>query len=210
MGSDLSQHSEEELLAELGRMKNQDNWYFFLGDAEDRKKPDFSIVHKRYWHLHHAIDDGHIGNLVAVPEDFSEAMESTFEYDGKPENGERLLRAYGFSKIENPFMWGDALIVYVPIKCVGWPRLSLTCDTPEIKAQTQDWVKNSLPTRSNNLPSDWSQPNYMAKVEEYARRNGLAAIVTSDFGVYKERWEGASISLLSQQVANSLPKHYRE
>ena len=210
MKQSLSQYTEEDLLAELARRKNQDNWYFMFGSDDNKAKPDFWITHKRYYHLHHAIDDDHIGHLVSVPEGFDEVMESTFEYEGTTENGERLLSAYGFTKLENPFMWGDALIVYVPFKIGGWPSLSMTCDTPEIKAQAQDWVRDSLPAKSDDLPSDWNELNYMAKIDEFARNNGLVTIVTLDSGVRNGIWQGAHISLLSKQVAESLPEHYRE
>ena len=205
--SDLDNLSEEGLLAELGHRQNKDNWYFIVGspDAEPGTKPDFLIVHKRCWHEHHGIDDSHIGHLLNLPEGFGEAMESTFEYDGPTEEGERLLQQYGFTKLDNPF-W-DASLVYVPILRVGWPRLDFTCDTPEIKRLTKEWVKRMLPSRSNSLPSDWNKTNYLTIVEQFTRDNGLVHILTYDYGDQKGRWKGASISLISEELFKSLPEY---
>ncbi len=211
MDSDLSQFSEEQLLAEIGRRKNKNKWYYIVGGPDNwssNTNQEFLIVHKRFWHLHHTIDDNHISDLVALPEEFDEAMESTFEYDGSAEKGECLLKDYGFTKLANPF-WA-ALTVYVPILGLGWPRLDITSDTPKIKTMIEEWVQKALPARSNNLPADWSKDNYLGRLSSFSQNNGLVHVVTSDYGSHKDRWEGAGISVLARELFESLPKYELE
>ncbi|MBW3018734.1 hypothetical protein KY329_00930 [Candidatus Woesearchaeota archaeon] len=177
-----------------------EDWYFMIDADVDISQ--FFLVHKRRWHLHHAADDRHICSLVSVPDGFGEVMSSCFEYDGSRKEGVCSLLEYGFTELTEPYR---SLIVYTPLK-VGWPRLDFTPDTAEIKKLVEAWIAADLP-RGESLPADWNRQNYIAKVEGFARSNGLTTIVTSDYGPIDGIWDGAEIAMLSEEVMNTLPEY---
>lgn len=210
---DLGKLGDNELISEIKKLKteacrrkNNDHWYYMIGDEGYESDVTFNIAHKRHWHLHHTTEDRGISGLVKLPKGFDEIGESNFEYKGSTEEAERLLALSGLTKLENPFWWQQALSVYVPINRVGWPRLDFKSDTPQIKELVTNFIVQGLPLRSDNLPTDWSRDSYLARIEEFARNHGLVHVVTSDYQVHDGRWEGAGISLLSKDVFDSLPQ----
>lgn len=205
----LSIYSEEQLAAELARRRGEKrlekglgtnrDWYFFR-DSESRE--DFNIVHKRLYHTEHVIDDNHISGRIILPTGFGEAQESIFEYEGEPEEGEQALRDFGFVKLEKPYF--DGLLVYAPVERVGWPRIDINADTPEIKEFTRRWINESLPPRSAALPHDWNRDSFLGKLEAFSRSSGFAHFVR-DYNSKPGYWPGASVSIMSDEVAKSLP-----
>jgi len=208
MNPDLKDYSDDDLLAELGSRKNKD-WYFIVEEKDDPdEKFDFLIVHKKMWHEEHRVSDSHINHLLKLPDSFCEVMESTFEYEGTTEQGDNLLKQYGLTKIENPF-W-DSLFVYCPKNGTGWPRLNITCDTAEIKNLTKEWIYCNLPARSDKINTNWNKENYLTKVGEFTKKHNLTHILQSDFKERNGVWQGATISLLDENIAKNLPDYPKE
>jgi hypothetical protein len=203
MTQDLSGFSKRELQSELASKQNED-WYFMIDSEEDPDSPDFLLVHKRYWHLHHGLDARHMSKLVTMPDGFGEAMDSVFEYTGSTEEGANSLLEYGFTELTTPYE--RKVIFYSPMKKRG-PILSFTPDSAGIKELTEKWIKSSLPREAEKLPEDWNKQNYIAKAEEFARNNNLVAIVTSGGWEREGIWTSAEIAILSEAVAKSLPEY---
>lgn len=211
MGTGLDGYSDEDLQAELARRQHRD-LYYIVGHpaAEPGEKPDFLIVHKRYWHLHHALEDRHISRLLRIPEDFSEVQESTFTYERSTEEGERLLQQHGLTKHENPSWWcHGAHTFHSPIKD-GREHIVCICDTPRIEQLVQAWTPG-IDRQFHQDPSTWSKAAYKALLRPFAKANGLRAIWTEDSGIdpKTQRWQGGKVSLLDKAVAESLPAYGR-
>jgi len=203
--ADFSGITNEDLQAELARRKNGDGWYFIVGrsDAEEDASLSFLLVPKKHWHLQHSVMDQHVARSVALPGGFTEVNESEFKFKGAPDEAQRLLERFGFARLDNP-LW-DSSTVYVPLLGVGWPRLDLKFDTAEIMELAERWIEAQLPERGDNLPSDWDRNVYCAKIRKFAEDHGLEMYVTSDYGERDNGWEGASISLISKDLARTIP-----
>lgn len=114
------------------------DWYFQVHRPDESSEaPLFRIVHRRYWHRHHAFVDSYIANYVPLPQGFAEVGESTFQFDGYIAEGEQRLLSYGFQKLELPNMWGVLLVVHTPTIASKPTRMDIICDTPELKVLLQ-------------------------------------------------------------------------
>lgn len=214
MNTNLGECSQDDLLLEIEKReeqnakKNNQDWYFITKKVPNELETIFCIVHKKYWHLNHSLDDSYIRNSITLPDDFFEIGDSAFTYDGKIENAEILLRKYGFSQIDE-FMYYDASVKYTPDTNNYQLQLELMCDTPDIKNLVQDWIRNTLPTESENLPFDWNLLNYISHINDFTKKHDLTQIVISDSNdTSKGIWQGAKVAILSQKIAEYLPKEY--
>lgn len=197
---DLSKLTTAELQAELARRKVSTHshagadWYFFLADEADDvgdRYPHFWIVHKRYWHRHHAARDTHIQHILTLPKGFAEAMESCFEFSrGDALKGERLLESYGYQKIER-HKWQQTLFVHL---CqIGGKkfRIDCMCDTPALRTLLEEHEVGGAPFADKDAYRAWAEslaPN--TKFEFYSSYDG-----------------GSSACFMSREVALALPPY---
>lgn len=135
---DLSKVSSEFLEQELAnRQKAQDkalykDWYFCFrheGEGEDW----FHLMHKRFWHRHHRVDDHHIsGRYLNLPVGFSEETTSTFMYSGTVDEGIALLEESGFVRIASDQLFFGSVgeICKIGDQDV---RMDIVCDEPAMK-----------------------------------------------------------------------------
>lgn len=118
-----------------------DSYYFWyeqteedrnMGELTEDSDVRFYIVHRRYWHHHHALAD-HSPD-VRLPADFYEVGESTYEYDGSWTGGKRRLIERGFHYLDTEWRRHDALVTHV-IRVGSAPscRFDWQCDNPEIQ-----------------------------------------------------------------------------
>ena len=197
---DLSKLTTAELQAELARRnvsvhsRAGADWYFFPANEDDDlgdKYAHFWIVHKRYWHRHHAVRDVHIERMLTLPKGFAEAMESCFEFSrGDPLKGERLLESYGYQKIDR-HKWQQTLFVHT---CqIGGKkfRIDCECDTPALYA-----------TLKKHGAKGQSFPNldtYRAWAESLAPN--------TKFEFYSSYDGGSSACFMPREVALALPPY---
>lgn len=80
------------------------DWYYFIkeeDDEDDEQSPLICIVHKRFWHAHHHIDDRHIGHLLKeLPSSFYECMESCFDFTIGIKKAEEELKELGYTLLD--------------------------------------------------------------------------------------------------------------
>jgi hypothetical protein len=102
------------------RRKNEGLWYYHFDPAADDES--FWIVHKRFWHLHHHIDDRSLNDLMQVPRGFSEEMGSGHGYYGDtPEQAEQLLQQSGIAKLAHP-LWQRGHYKGISCRCRSAPH----------------------------------------------------------------------------------------
>jgi hypothetical protein len=210
MAKDLSRYGSGDLEAELARRQHKDIYYIVGHPAAGRhEKPDFLIVHKRYWHLNHSVEDRHISRLLRLPRGFDEDQESTFAYGGPTKEGEELLQHSGLTKHEEPFWWcHGAHTFHCPLD--GHERVTYICDTPRIRQLVTAWMPG-IDRRFQQNPSAWGKAAYQALLRPFTQANGLQAAWTRDSGIdpQTQRWQGGKVSLLDKAVAESLPAYSR-
>jgi len=148
MTNKLARYTTAELQAELDKRKNANtgnDWYFAV-DGEDNDcscdedcscaESDYCriwIVHKRFWHLNHHVDDGCIAAYVSMPRQFHECQESCFEFEGSYTKAKSILQQAGFTELVDFDCW-SASIVQILTLHNGSYRVDLTADTPMLKA----------------------------------------------------------------------------
>ncbi len=191
--TDLEGFTEEQLRAELERRRLHEagkDWYYIPDkyEAGGEELDVFLLVHKQYWHLHHALYAGDVHGLVQLPRGFAEGTDSTFEYDGSVEEGERLLQQSGFAKLEYGWPCTDSLVSYSPLLRQGGPLILITADTPDIKRTTEEWMRETWPSPSDKLPADWEKEVYMGAIDHLAQQHRLAILNLEDSGYRRGDW----------------------
>lgn len=135
--------SNAQLLHELdfrnsGRLPGRD-WYFLFGDDPDDNDYIF-IVHKKFWHEHHCIDDQCIKEYLVLPHYFKEADTSKFTYNSHSQPFRSIAGALedlvklGYSRIEM-LSWDDVVHHAINLEVPNIQNLSINirCDDPRIK-----------------------------------------------------------------------------
>ncbi len=172
--------STKDLLEELSRRRAVDDsqagkdWYYKFGD-EENEPGDYHtvwIVHKRFWHENHHMDDRHIEHLVTMPSGFNECQESCFDFEWPIEDAERMLREYGYTPLPTEedvsgACWSALISQCMTISGVPW-RVSMHADTPEIKeailAAMAD-TNSEFNHRSPGVFENWDQyRNWMRRL----------------------------------------------
>lgn len=195
----LEKYTPDELKAEIVRREKSKplgNDYYYLQD--DDNEGSILIVHKRHWHLNHAVDDW--ANLPELPDEFSCVsectyeydgdLERTYEYDGKLSEGMKKLDALGFTKLPEEYY---ILSLVVHVLRDGY-RVDWQCDTQKIK----DDFKTAFD--HHTVLGFLDKKDYLSNVYSWAESNDLICVETSDYR------NGKCLALLSKIVYNALPE----
>lgn len=150
--SKLARFTTEELQAELARRSEAPaklrgaDWYFAFDDENDEDYARVWVVHKRFWHMNHHIDDRDISRYVDMPKGFHECQESCFDCDLTEAKARKALVADGFTEIDISFctsnMHGGQINQCFDIKGVGPYRVTFRADTAAIKQAIEDEMKD--------------------------------------------------------------------
>ena len=122
---------------------------------------------------------------------------------GNSNQGEELIVSSGLDKLEAPFFWRQAVYVYNP-RAKGI-KLRFMCDTESIKELTREWAPRNLSKRSHTQPDRRDREDYLSHLEKFAKKNGLAYVITKDNQTDEGIWKGANISLIKQDLFLTLP-----
>lgn len=180
------------------KQDNSNSNYYFLKPKEG----GIGIVHKRYWHVHHCLDDQGIrDSRIFLPEGCLEFEESSFN------GSKKELQEYGFAYLKKPLWYFDAESRYHPTPR-PFPQISFLCDTPEIQDLITNEYLTFLPPQSETLPDDWIKENYFKRIKGFAEQRGLVAIPTYVRDLIKGNvWGGADITLISKELYVALPNY---
>jgi hypothetical protein len=156
-----------------------------VDDEDEEGAYQIYIVHKRFWHLHHHLDDSEYYPGVELPSKFDNVSESTWEFPGPFEEARRQLLAAGLVELKDGY-WGGSLATELK----GKFYVGIQCDTPAIFAHIES-VLPSLEAQADNVDI-------------------LAALLEAqgDYTVVQDRWasgNGAEISILDKSVYTHLP-----
>lgn len=192
---DLSKVTLQDLEAELAHRQGRSgvDWYFF--HLTDEESPLVGIVHKRVWHRHHVLQDSHISHLLTLPQGMNEVSESQFDFNGTPDDIERQLVAFGYQKLEEPYMWGAALFVHICQIGDFSFRIDCTCDTHELRQA----LKAEVALHERDAISFPDLGAYRAWIE--------SVVPDTVLEFYRTTNTGTSASVMKKDIATSLPTY---
>lgn len=179
--SKLAKFTTEELQAELASrtnaitVKNGSDWYFAFDDEEDDDEyVRVWVVHKRFWHMNHHIDDRDISRYVTMPKGFHECQESCFDCEFTEAAARDRLVSEGFTEIDISFCTsnqnGGQINQCFEIEGAGSYRVSFKADNAVIKQAIEDEMKDMPEFAYPNPKPMLSLNTYKIWMKDIAKR----------------------------------------
>jgi len=195
----LSDFTTDELETELAKRNGSSgkDWYFMHMDDESNS---VWLVHKRFWHLNHHIDDRHIEEFVSLPEGMHECQESLFDFAYTAEEAERKLLNLGYEKLPTQSCW-SALVVQCMSINGKFYRVDMQIDTVELKAAVEQAMKDYGHEFANRDPAPFESFD--------AYKSWMVSVVNKHKAMVKftEGDGGCGAFVINKKLYNSLPKY---
>lgn len=184
-------------------------------DYDDEDSPDdyhrFYIVHKRFWHLEHHIDDGVLD--ISMPEGFDRCEDCCYAYCGSRAEGEKILKDHGFTELpEHPNGFCSLIVQMIEVheSVIAGPdqpakpfelqyRIDLEADTPEIKKAVEEAI-DKMP--QFNFPNPVPFASFEAYTDEMKKIAESIGCVIGWTGSYRNGYGGY---IMNKQVFENLP-----